>query len=200
MRSVTRCIGPLLFAVLGLPGTGFAQKAELPSAAQFASGETWEWRQFDQRTKLEEGRQSRTVVSADGELRVSDSVFGQASVASVFTDNYNKSSAKPWRVWPLEIGKKWSVNVDWSRPDGVTGNTKQEAEVVAYEEVTVPAGKFMAFKIEQRGWFQNSRPNRGKQNDTYWYAPEERADVKHSRDDGVYSFTRELVSHKRSAP
>ena len=76
----------------------------------------------------------------------------------------------------------------------------QDAEVVAQEEVSVPAGKFMAFKIEYRGWYRNSRGSSGKQNDTYWYAPEVKADVKHIRDDGYNMYTRELINYKRAAP
>jgi len=72
--------------------------------------------------------------------------------------------------------------------------------VVAYEEVTVPAGKFMAFKIEHRGWFRNSRGSSGIQKDTYWYAPDAKADVKHIRDDEYNMYTRELISSKRGAP
>ena len=62
----------------------------------------------------------------------------------------NEPSAKPWRVWPrpLAVGKQWSVDLEYVRPDRTTGNLKQDARVVANEEVTVPAGKFMAFKIE----------------------------------------------------
>ena len=58
----------------------------------------------------------------------------------------NEPSATPWRVWPLTVGKQWSVDVDYVRADRTTGNLKQDAGVVAYEEVNVPAGKFMAFK------------------------------------------------------
>ena len=90
--------------------------------------------------------------------------------------------------------------MDWSRPDGVTGNTRQNAEVVAYEEVSTPAGKFMAYKIEHRGYFSTSRGRNGKQNDTYWYAPEVSADIKRVRDDSFNMYTRELTTYKRAAP
>jgi hypothetical protein len=82
----------------------------------------------------------------------------------------------------------------------VTGNTKQDAEVVAYEEVSTPAGKFMAYKIEYRGFFKNSNGRNGKQNDTYWYAPEVNADIKRVRDDGINLNTRELTAYQRAAP
>ena len=51
----------------------------------------------------------------------------------------------------------------------------------------------MAFKINYRGWYRNSKSN-GKQHDAYWYAPDAKADVKHVRDD---MYTRELTLYKR---
>ena len=109
-------------------------------------------------------------------------------------------ASKPWRVWPLDIGKKWLFDGDWPRPDGVTGNTKQDAEVVAYEEVSTPTGKFMAYKIEHRGFYKSSNGRNGKQNDTYWYSPEVSADVKRVRDDSFNMHTREFTVYQRAAP
>ena len=179
------------------PGaTALAQKAEMPAPTAFNVGDTWVWRQVDKRTKLEEGKRTRTVVKVDGVLKFSGE-RGNFQLSRAFL---GKLSSKPWRVWPLEVGKKWVYEEDWTRADGVTGNTKQDAAVVAYEEVTVPAGKFMAFKIEYRGWFRNSKGSSGKQNETFWYAPDANADVKHIYDDDYDMYTRELISYKRGAP
>lgn len=158
-------------------------------------GETWEWRQVDGRTKLEEGKLTRTVVNVDGVLQFSNGT-ANSQMAVALVDGGYKESSKPWRAWPLELGKKWVFDADWVRPDGVSGNTRQDVEVVAYEEVVVPAGKFMAYRIEHRGFFRNSSGGRGKQSDTYWYAPDAKADVKHVRNDNYNVYTRELVSHK----
>ncbi|MDP2263668.1 MAG: hypothetical protein Q8K24_10985 [Hydrogenophaga sp.] len=75
-----------------------------------------------------------------------------------------------------------------------------KVEVVAYEEVTVPAGKFMAYRIEHRGYFKNSNGNSGRQDDTYWYSPEVRMDVKQERRSGRPVWVSELISHKKPAP
>lgn len=173
-----------------------AEKAEMPAPDSFKAGDKWEWRQIDNRTKLEEARGARTVVEVDG-IRL----FSDGTVNSPISNAFiGEPATKPWRVWPLEVGKKWVTDSDWTRPDGVTGNTKQNAEVVAYEEVSTPAGKFMAYKIEHRGYFSNSRGGNGKQNDTYWYAPEVSSDVKRVRDDSHNMYTRELTAYKRAAP
>lgn len=93
------------------------------------------------------------------------------------------------------MGKQWSVDLDYVRPDRTTGNLKQDARVVAYEEVTVPAGKFMAFKIEYDGYVRTSTGFNGRIVDTFWYAPDARADVKHMRRIANNDFTRELVKY-----
>lgn len=194
MNYILRLLGVIVS--LAAPAISHAQKAEMPGPASFVVGDTWLWRQVDNRTKLEEGQQTRTVVMEGGILRFS-SGRGSSQISTSFIGN---PSRKPWRVWPLEVGKKWGYDEDWTRRDGVTGNTQQDAQVVAYEEVTVPAGKFMAFKIEHRGWYRTSRGSNGRQDDTYWYAPDAKADVKHIRDDGYNMYTRELISYKRGAP
>ena len=201
MISIIRLLAVIVCLVA--PGISHAQKAEMPAPSAFNVGDTWEWREVDSRTKLEEGKRTRTVVNDRGILKFSYG-YGQKNsqtrLDQISAAFIGKPSLKPWRVWPLEVGKKWDFDADWVRADGVTGNTKQDAEVVAYEEVTVPAGKFMAYKIEYRGWYRNSGGGNGKQNDTYWYAPDVMADVKHIRDDGYNMYTRELVSYKRGSP
>lgn len=170
-----------------------AQTAEMPTPESFAVGDRWEWRQVDSRTKQEEGRRTRVVVLVEGVLKFSDggrtSQLSQAFIGA--------PSPQPWRVWPLQVGKKWKYEEQWTRKDGGSGSTRQNVEVVAYEEVSVPAGKFMAYKIEYRGWYQrNQRGHGGRQDDTYWYAPEVKADVKHVREDKENMYTRELTSYQ----
>ena len=186
------CFAGLLSGMLGV----YAQTAEIPTPTSFQVGDVWEWKRFNNRTKLEEGQQSRTVVK-DGDLLVFSNGGGTSQISNAFI---GEPSASPWRVWPLEVGKKWKYDAAWQRADGVSGTTKQDVAVVAHEEVVTPAGKFMAFKLEYRGFYSNSRGGSGKQHDIYWYAPEVRADVKHIRDDGSNQYMRELVSFKKGSP
>lgn len=199
-----------LLATTIIPSISLAQKAEIPSAANLAVGDTWVWNQYDSRTKIVDGTETRVVIPGDGTPRISVTAEGSLgrpntypkdfSIAEMFTTGYSLPSSKSGRSWPLEIGKKFQVDVDWARLDGVTGNTKLDSEIVAYEEVTVPAGKFMAFKMEQKGRWQNSRPRSGTVKMTCWYAPEVYADVKCTSDDGFNFNTRELISFKHAAP
>lgn len=63
--------------------------------------------------------------------------------------------------WPLYVGKSWRVPNAWV--DNVA-NTKSpltvEWAVTAWEELTVPVGTFMAYRIERSDWPE-----------TVWYAP-----------------------------
>jgi len=178
-------------------GAVAAQTTPLPDASRLTPGDTLEWRQVDNRTKLEESRITRTIVETNGVREVVYSDGLRRPVAFIFV---GEPSAKPWRIWPLEVGKAWSHDTNWSRGDGVTGNTKQDARVVAYEEVVVPAGKFMAYRIEYDGWVTTSQGFRGRIADVYWFAPDALADVKHSRIVGNANFTRELVQVKTAKP
>jgi hypothetical protein len=184
---------------LATPAISQAQRAEMPAPTTFNVGDTWEWRQVDNRTKLEEAKVTVIVVNVDGILQFSNGIT-RWPIDKWYREGYFKPSPTPWRIWPLEIGKKWDLDADWERADGVSGNTRQNVEVVAYEEVTVPAGTFMAFKIVHRGWYRNSRGSSGRQDDTFWYAPDAKTDVRHFRDDGRNMYTRELITYKRGAP
>jgi hypothetical protein len=176
-----------------------AQTADMPGPSSYAVGESWEWRRSDALTQLEEARIVATVVKTDAGVAFSADGKTMPVEVRVVHGNYNPS-AKPWRVWPLAVGKRWEFEGTWARPDGVTGSSEQKVEVVAFEEVTVPAGKFMAYKIEHRGYFRNSSGNTGRQDDTYWYAPDVRADVKHERKSGRPVSVTELMSHKKPTP
>jgi hypothetical protein len=168
-----------------------AQTASMPDVSLFAVGDLWEWRQFDNRTKLDDPAITRVVVEEKGVREfVAEGMRRPLAWAYI-----GEPSSKPWRVWPLEVGKRWSMDVDYTRVDG-SGNIKMDARVLAYEEVVVPAGKFMAFKIEHEGFVSTGGFN-GRMVETYWYAPEARADVKHVRRVARTDFTRELVKYPR---
>ena len=79
--------------------------------------------------------------------------------------------------WPLQVGKKWRAEPRWVdhvvQPDW-SGQYWTEFEVVAYEEVRVPAGNFMAFKVEA------TASSSGDSYEVIWYAPDVGAFVKGS--------------------
>ena len=80
--------------------------------------------------------------------------------------------------WPLEVGKSWRADYQWIdkvlRPDW-SGGGWQEFAVVAWEEVTVPAGTFMAYRVTRtNGDWETEKDEEY----TIWYAPEPQMIVK----------------------
>ena len=69
MNSVIRL---LAIVCLAAPAISHAQQAEMPAPTSFNVGDTWVWREVDNRTKLEDGKPTRTVVKVNGILKFSD--------------------------------------------------------------------------------------------------------------------------------
>ena len=72
-------------------------------------------------------------------------------------------------AWPLQVGNAWRWKANWTdhvlRPD-FSGPDWTDYEVTAYEEVKVPAGTFMAYRVEIVGTQYESHT------ETAWFAPE----------------------------
>ena len=72
-------------------------------------------------------------------------------------------------AWPLEVGNEWRTTQRWL--DHVvhpswSGEYSTDFEVLAYEEVEVPAGRFMAFKVG------TTKTPGDDGYETLWYAPD----------------------------
>ena len=78
----------------------------------------------------------------------------------------------PLRVirWPLQVGDSWSEVLTISRVGQASRTLPVKASVLGYEEVAVPAGEFMAYKIVVS--------LNGIRFREIWYAPETRTFVK----------------------
>ena len=86
--------------------------------------------------------------------------------------------SKPYTArfeWPLQVGKKWRTQPHWVdhvlHPEW-SGEYWADYEVLGYEEVTVPAGRFMAFKVG------TTQTQSGDWYETTWYSPQLGAVVK----------------------
>ncbi|MCD4499361.1 hypothetical protein [Chromobacterium vaccinii] len=186
----------LIYACMGLiPLLAHAEITDMPKPDDFKIGDAWQWRQVDDRTKLEERILNRVVIEKDHTLLFKDENT-EHSIATYFIGS---NAAMPWRLWPLEVGKKWTYDENWTRTDGVSGNTHQQVEVVSYEKINLSIGTFSTFKIEYRGSYQNSRGSSGKQIDIYWYSPQLKQDIKHTRNDGYNMYTREMIHYKTTS-
>jgi hypothetical protein len=95
----------------------------------------------------------------------------------------HKDSTPQGLSFPLEVGKRWRYASDWLfKAKQSKGSAIVEVEVVGYENVTVPAGDFDAFKLVAKGSLHGVSPINslyaGETTATYWYAPAARAIVK----------------------
>lgn len=84
--------------------------------------------------------------------------------------------------WPLEVGKKYAAESEWiNTSTSQKGLNEYKATVESYEDITVPAGTFKAYKVVLKG-FWNRRDTQfngsGRSTQTLWYAPDVKRWVK----------------------
>jgi hypothetical protein len=91
--------------------------------------------------------------------------------------------------FPLSVGKKWSTQYRQQIINGVR-NLTTETNVTGLEEITTPAGKFRAFKIERWGSAAavknvGKAPGSKTRNYewTYYYSPQTQSIVKYAYED-----------------
>jgi hypothetical protein len=101
----------------------------------------------------------------------------------------------------LSVGKRWRTAYQNTSPDGRKQDVFYDFKVVAFEEVTVPAGTFMAYRLERTGEAR-SREGFSVRSGTTWIDPTTMLWVKLDsldRTNGqiVYYESDVLVSFKR---
>ncbi|WP_025864192.1 hypothetical protein [Prolixibacter bellariivorans] len=167
-----------------------------PSLNDYKIGEkwVWNWKRTVEGEVRAEGKDIQEVVDYHGEL----GFWNGNDTVRISTTLDQKQSSTPFRSWPLYVGKKWKYESEWENNEGTKGKTSQDAEVVSFGEVTVAAGKFMAYKIEYKGMVTNSRGYKGKMSDTWWYAPELKTYIKHVNNDGYGVYKNELISYSKA--
>jgi hypothetical protein len=139
-----------------------------------------------------EGEERMEVVHYNGSL----GFWNGTDTVLVSNNSDRNQSSTPFRDWPLKVGKKWKYESEWKNAEGTAMITSQDVEVVSYGEVVVLAGRFMAYKIEHVGTFTNTKSGSGKMNDTYWYSPALKMNIRHVQDDGYGSYVLELYDYK----
>lgn len=105
--------------------------------------------------------------------------------------------------WPLEVGKSWRFQRTWTDKvyPQLSGWGWEEFTVVAWEEVTVPAGTFMAYKVART---KTSWETKSDEISVIWYAPEFGGGVKgmsaYRTSSGFAEYMWELVSKDPKYP
>jgi hypothetical protein len=189
----------ILLAVVLLSACGDTTKsstAKQPTLADYQVGEKWVWKYKGVTTEGEvrsDGKDTREIVSIDGVLSMT---IGNDTipVAEIVKP---EESETPKYDWPLEVGKKWKYENNWTSQDGTTGNQSQDAEVLSYKEETVEAGTFMAYTIEYNGKTTNSRGYSADETEVWLYAPAVKNFIKLTQNQGDFFYVEELAEYSK---
>jgi hypothetical protein len=116
-----------------------------------------------------------------------DVIIGVASSGGegrsyTFTTEWNPLTAEGTAIWtggrylkfPMHVGETYSFDADFRFHKSVERihAAKWNMEVVAWEDVTVPAGAFRALRIEGIGIVDAGTPSQYQHSISYWYVPE----------------------------
>ena len=168
--------------------------AEQPTLSNYTVGEQWTWKYKGVTTEGEvrsEGEDRREIVSAYGSLGMvidNDTI----PVSDIVKP---EESETPRYKWPLEVGKTWRYEKNWTSQDGTTGTQSQDAKVLSYQEETVEAGTFMAYTIEYKGTVSNSRGYNAQTNEVWLYAPELKNFIKMTQTQDGFLYNEELIQY-----
>ena len=172
------------------------QIAKQPTLSDYSVGEKWVWKYKGATTEGEvrsEGEDTREVVIADGVLGM---IIGNDTI-SIIDIVKPEESETPKYDWPLEVGKKWKYEKNWTSQDGTTGKQSQDVEVLSFKEETVAAGTFMAFTIEYKGTVSNSRGYNAQTDEVWWYAPELKNFIKMTQTQDDFLYREELKHYSK---
>ncbi len=167
-----------------------------PTLADYEVGEKWVWKYKGVTTAGEvrsDGTDTREIISIDGALAM------KMSHDTVLVSDIVKpeESETPKYAWPLEVGKKWKYENNWTSEDGTTGNQSQDAEVLSYQEETVEAGTFMAYTIKYTGQISNSRGYSADEEEIWLYAPALKNFIKLTQTQGDFNYVEELIEYSK---
>jgi hypothetical protein len=101
--------------------------------------------------------------------------------------------------FPLKVGDSYTETFEFRRAllGAVAGRNSTRYKVVGWEEVSVPAGKFRALKIEGNGTTERSDIGRSVPTKTdYWYVPEVNRHVKFRFQSPALDYGAELTGYR----
>ncbi len=165
-----------------------------PTLSDYTVGEKWVWKYKGVTTEGEvrsDGEDTREVVMKDSALGM---VIGKDTIP-VADIVIPEDSETPRYDWPLEVGKKWKYEKNWTSQDGTTGTQSQDVEVLLFKEETVEAGTFIAYTIEYKGTVSNSRGYNAQTDEVWWYAPSIKNFIKLTQTQDDFLYEEELIEY-----
>lgn len=170
--------------------------SEQPTEADYTVGEKWVWQYKGVTTEGEvrsDGQESREIVFANGFL----GLVIENDTIPVSEIVRPEESETPRYDWPLEVGKKWKYEINWTSQDGTEGLQSQDAEVLSFKEETVGAGSFMAYTIQYNGKITNSRGYSADVKEVWLYSPKVKNFIMLTQTQDDFSYTEELIEYSR---
>lgn len=169
-----------------------------PTLSDYTVGEQWTWKYKGVSAEGEvrsEGEDTDKIVSVDGVLAMiieTDTI----PVADIVNPEISET---PKYNWPLEVGKKWKYETNWTSQDGTTGSQSQDVEILSFKEETVEAGTFMAYTIQYKGRITNSRGFNANAEEVWLYAPALKNFIKLTQNQGGFLYVEELIKYLNPA-
>lgn len=199
--TVQKFLAKLVVAIIVLLLTSCKNNPEVtvtnqPVLSDYNLGEKWVWKYkgvTDEGEVRSDGTDTRAIVNFNGELGMTidkDTVLVSDIVKP-------EDSETPRYKWPLEVGKTWTYEKDWTSQDGTTGKQSQDVEVLSFKEETVGAGTFMAYTITYKGTISNSRGYSAKTDEVWLYAPKIKNFIKMTQVQDGFSYTEELIEYSK---
>ena len=167
-----------------------------PIQSDYQVGEKWVWKFKGVTTEGEvrsDGKDTREIVNTDGVLGMT---IGKDTIPVTDIVKPEKSETPKYN-WPLEVGKKWKYENNWTSQDGTTGNQSQDAEVLSYQEEKVEAGTFMAYTIKYTGKITNSRGYSADEEEVWLYAPAIKYFIKLTQTQDDFLYVEELIEYSK---
>ncbi|KKO46709.1 hypothetical protein WG68_05360 [Arsukibacterium ikkense] len=167
-----------------------------PKLADYTDGEKWVWKYKGVTSSGEiraDGIDTKKIISKNGEL-----FMVTAPRTFPLTDIVKPVDSKKARYnWPLQVGKKWTLEEHWESEDGTKGSTIQDAKVLSFKAETVEAGTFMAYTIQYKGKITNTRGYSANTEDIHVYAPELKMFIKLTQIQDDYVYVEELIEYSK---
>ncbi|RRQ47982.1 hypothetical protein DZC72_09590 [Maribacter algicola] len=189
----------LIFSIVMLSACKSSDKfgiAQQPTLPDYQVGEKWVWKYKGVTTEGEvrsDGTDTREIVNINGVLGMT---IGKDTIP-VSDIVKPEVSETPKYDWPLEVGKKWKYENNWTSQDGTTGNQSHNAEILSYQEETVEAGTFMAYTIKYTGKTTNSRGYSANEEEVWLYAPAVKNFIKLTQNQGDFLYVEELIEYSK---
>ena len=109
-----------------------------PVLSDYTIGEKWVWKYIgvtDEGEVRSDGTDTRKIVNFNGVLGM---IIDKDTVLVSEIVKPGKSDTPKYK-WPLEVGKKWKYEKNWTSQDGTTGKQTQDVEVLSYKQEKVGA-------------------------------------------------------------